>query len=156
MRRSRLPSSIVPLGVVLFAFAVVRLPAHAADTGSPMDPPLYKRLGGYDAIVAVTEDLLPRLVGDPQLGRFWSNRGKDGVAREKQLVIDYIVAKSGGPLTYVGRELKGSHTGMKITEADWTAFMRHLGVTLDRFKLPDRERREVVSFFESTKKDILD
>lgn len=131
-------------------------PALAAETGQAMDAPLYKRLGGYDAIVAVTEDLLPRLVNDQQLGRFWANRGKDGVAREKQLVIDYIVAKSGGPLTYVGRELKGSHTGMKITEADWSAFRKHLDLTLDKFKLPERERREVLSFFESTKKDILD
>ena len=31
---------------------------------------LYDRLGGYDAIAAVTNDLLPRLRDDPQLGRF--------------------------------------------------------------------------------------
>jgi hemoglobin len=31
---------------------------------------LYERLGGYDAISAVANDLLPRLRNDPQLGRF--------------------------------------------------------------------------------------
>ena len=35
---------------------------------------LYERLGGYDALTAVANDLLPRLQGDPQLGRFWKNR----------------------------------------------------------------------------------
>ena len=46
---------------------------------------LYDRLGGYDAITAVANDLLPRLQTDPQLGRFWAHRGEDGVKREKQL-----------------------------------------------------------------------
>ena len=46
---------------------------------------LYERLGGYDAIAAVANDLLPRLQADPQLGRFWAHRGDDGVQREKQL-----------------------------------------------------------------------
>ena len=53
------------------------------------DKTLYERLGGYDAIAAVASNLLPRLENDAQLGRFWENRGDDGIAREKQLLIDY-------------------------------------------------------------------
>ena len=45
---------------------------------------LYKRLGGYDAIAAVCDDLLPRLMGDAQLARFWQNRAEDSLRREKQ------------------------------------------------------------------------
>ena len=41
---------------------------------------LYERLGGYDGISIFVDDLLPRLAGDSQLGRFWQNRG-DGVSR---------------------------------------------------------------------------
>ena len=44
---------------------------------------LYERLGGYDAIFAVTNDLLDRMEKDPQLGRFWQHRGADGVKRER-------------------------------------------------------------------------
>src|SRR5215467_15689681 len=60
---------------------------------------LYERLGGYDAISAVANDLLPRLRTDPQLGRFWAHRGEDGIQREKQLLIDYLCACAGGPRT---------------------------------------------------------
>jgi len=56
---------------------------------------LYERLGGYDAITAVANDLLPRLRADPQLGRFWAHRGEDGVKREKQLLIDFLCANAG-------------------------------------------------------------
>ena len=43
---------------------------------------LYQRLGGYDAIAAVANDLLLRLRNDPQLGRFWRNRAEDSIMRE--------------------------------------------------------------------------
>ncbi|MGB8896189.1 MAG: hypothetical protein WCD13_18070 [Pseudolabrys sp.] len=57
---------------------------------------LYERLGGYDAVAAVANDLLPRLRSDPQLGRFWAHRGEDGIMREKQLLIDFLCASAGG------------------------------------------------------------
>ena len=87
---------------------------------------LYARLGGYDALSAVAGDLLPRLIGDPQLGRFWQHRGADGVAREKQLLIDFLASNAGGPLYYTGRDMKLSHEGMQISAADWASFIGHL------------------------------
>ena len=83
---------------------------------------LYERLGGYDAISAVANDLLPRLQADPQLARFWQNRGEDGVKRERQLLIDFLCSSAGGPLYYTGRDMKTSHKGMRIGETDWSAF----------------------------------
>lgn len=117
---------------------------------------LYTRLGGYDAISAVVNNLLPRLIGDQQLGRFWQNRGTDGIAREKQLLIDYLCAHAGGSTLYTGRDNPTSHRGMGITESDWSRFMRHLHETLTHFGVPDAEKGEVCAFVESTKSDIVD
>ena len=63
---------------------------------------LYERLGGYDAIVAVSGDLLPRLMSDSRLERFWEHRGEDGIAREKQLLIDFSVQIRVVPCTTPG------------------------------------------------------
>ena len=117
---------------------------------------LYERLGGYDAISAVADDLLPRLQADPQLGRFWQSRGADGVRREKQLLVDFLCSSAGGPLYYTGRDMKTSHKGMKISERDWSAFLGHLNATLGAFKVPQAERDEVVGFVQSTKPDIVE
>ncbi len=117
---------------------------------------LYKRLGGYDAVVAVVNDLLPRLMEDPLLARFWQNRGTDGLEREKQLLIDFLCSSAGGPLYYTGRDMATAHKGMGITEDDWTAFMGHLRATLDAFSLPEAERADVIAFIESTKADIVE
>jgi len=117
---------------------------------------LYKRLGGYDAIAAVADSLLPRLMADPDLGRFWKHRGEDGVRREKQLLIDFLCAAAGGPLYYVGRDMKLSHRGLGIGERDWRVFLGHVHATLDHFKVPSQEKSEVVGFVESLKKDIVE
>ena len=117
---------------------------------------LYERLGGYDSIVAVSGDLLPRLMSDSRLKRFWEHRGQDGIDREKQLLINFLSASSGGPMYYTGRDMKTCHKGMKISEADWAAFFGHVNATLDAFNVPATERGEVVAFVQSLKKDIVE
>ena len=126
-------------------------PANTTATTS-----LYTRLGGYDAVAAVADDLLPRLQADEQLGRFWQHRGEDGLRREKQLLIDFLCASAGGPLLYVGRDMLTSHRGMGISPSDWERFTNHLRATLDKFQLPPRERSEVLAFIESTNGDIVE
>jgi hemoglobin len=117
---------------------------------------LYQRLGGYDAIAAVCADLLPRLQADEQLGRFWKNRGEDGIKREYQLLVDFICNAAGGPMYYTGRDMVLTHKGMRISASDWDIFMRNLGLTLDRFALPAAERADVVAFVESTRADMVE
>src|SRR5260370_41906247 len=112
---------------------------------------LYERLGGYDAISAVVNALLPRLMADESLGRFWQHRGDDGRAREKQLLIDFLCASAGGPMYYTGRDLKLSHQGIRISATDWRAFIGLLNATLDTFEVPAQERADVLAFIESTK-----
>ena len=67
-------------------------------------PFLCSLLGGYDAIAAVADSLLPRLQADPQLARFWQHRGEDGLKREKQHLVGFLCSSTGGPLYYTGRE----------------------------------------------------
>jgi len=117
---------------------------------------LYERLGGYDGLTAFANDLLPRLQADAQPGRFWQNRGDDGIAREKQLLIDYLCSSAGGPVYYTGRDMRTSHKGMKISENDWSIFLNHAAATMGALKVPKKECDEVVAFVLSLKKDIVE
>ncbi len=120
------------------------------------DGSLYQRLGGYDAIAAVANALLPRLTGDEKLRRFWDHRGEDGVEREKQFLIDFLCAAAGGPLFYTGRDMTTAHKGMGIDEDDWQRLRGHLSATLDSFDVPEREKDDVLAFIESTKAEIVE
>jgi hemoglobin len=118
---------------------------------------LYSRLGGYDAIAAVVDDLLARLRSDELLNRFWvSPRSQDTHNRERQLAIDFIVAAAGGPTFYLGRDMKTSHRGMGITKADYAAFMRCLSVSFDKFNVSEPERSEVVAFVTGLEPEIVE
>jgi hemoglobin len=117
---------------------------------------LYERLGGYDGIAAFANNLLGRLRGDAQLGRFWENRGDDGIAREEQLLIDYLCFNAGGPVYYTGRDMKTSHVGMKISESDWSVFLGHAGDTMKALEVPQQECDDVVTFVLSLKDDMVE
>ena len=117
---------------------------------------LYERLGSYDGITGFVNNLLPRLKNDSQLGRFWENRGDDGIEREKQLLIDYLCSKAGGPVYYTGRDMKTSHKGMKISESDWAVFFEHAGATMQDLQVPEQECNDVVEFVSSLKNDIVE
>ena len=120
------------------------------------DKSLYERLGGYDGIVGAVDDILPRLVNDGQLGRFWQNRGQDGVARERQLLIDFLSNASGGPMYYTGRDMKLSHEGMGINDSDWSLFMGHIAAALDNLSVGEPTRGDVLGFMESLKGEIVE
>ena len=118
---------------------------------------LYARLGGYDAIAAVVDDLLPRLRHDSLLGRFWTSpRSVDTNNRERQLAVDFIAAAAGGPTIYLGRDMKLAHKGMGISKADYAAFMRCLSASLNTFEVPEPERGEVVALALSLEPEIAE
>ncbi|MGO9061305.1 MAG: group I truncated hemoglobin [Candidatus Binataceae bacterium] len=118
---------------------------------------LYSRLGGYDAIAAVVDDLLPRLQSDKLLARFWSSpRSADTNRHERQLAVDFISASAGGPTFYLGRDMKTSHAGMGIKSEDFAAFKRNLGATLAKFNVPQRETDEVMAFVSSLEAEIVE
>jgi hemoglobin len=117
---------------------------------------LYERLGGYDGISGFVNDLLPRLQKDAELGRFWQNRSDDGIAREKQLLIDYLCTNAGGPVYYTGRDMKLSHKGMKISVSDWELFFAHAGDVMVALDIPSQECEDVAGFVLSLKGDIVE
>lgn len=117
---------------------------------------LYERLSGYDGISIFVDELLPRLAEDSQLGRFWQNRGDDGIAREKQLLIDFLCSSAGGPMYYTGRDMKTTHRGMKISESDWSIFLDHAGAAMNTLQIPQQECDDVAAFVLSLKDDIVE
>jgi hemoglobin len=91
-----------------------------------------------------------------QLGRFWQHRGEDGILRERQLLINFLCSSAGGPLMYVGRDMKTAHKGMGISESDWQNFIGHVEATLAQFEVPASERSAVLGFVNGLKPEIVD
>ncbi len=103
----------VGICLVLLMLAIISFwigtPVNAQEKS---EKSLYLRLGGYDAIAAVTDDFLGRLAKDPQFTRFFSGFSTDSVKRIRQLIVDQLCAAAGGPCFYTGRDMKKTHAGL--------------------------------------------
>jgi hemoglobin len=102
------------------------------------------------------DDFLTRLTADPRLNRFFVGQSTDSLKRIRQLAVDQVCAAAGGPCVYTGRSMKTSHAGLRITEADWQAAGTLLVASLDKFKVPQREKNELLAIVDSLKGDIVE
>ena len=117
---------------------------------------LYQRLGGYDAVAAVSDDFLDRLGKSKRLGRFVVGMSVDSKKKLRQHLVDFLCNATGGPCLYMGRDMKTVHTGLGIDEADWKDGVDALVATLDKFKVPETEKKEVLGAVSGLKKDIVE
>ncbi len=122
---------------------------------TPTELSLYERLGGYDAIAAITDEFLARVHTDPKIGHFWSGQSDDTKRSERQLIVDFLAQASGGPVNYTGREMKTSHQGLGIDENDYDVLMVHCIATLDNFNVSETDKADVCSFMETLRDGII-
>ena len=93
---------------------------------------------------------------NPSLGRYFVGVSTDSLGKLRQHVVNFLCKATGGPCVYTGRDMKTTHAGLKITEKDWTDMVKHLNATLDKFKVPDKERSEVQGAVAGLKPDIVE
>jgi hemoglobin len=114
---------------------------------------LYDRLGGLDAINAVTESWVARVGGDDRAnGKF----ARTDIPRLKQEIVDQLCEAAGGPCTYTGRSMHETHAGMKTTAGEFDVVMQHLEATLDELHIPRPEQDELVGLLGPMREDIVE
>src|ERR1043165_3117647 len=59
-------------------------------------------------------------------------------------------------LPAAGRPMKTAHAGLGITESDWQLTVKHLVASLDKFKVPEKEKQEFLALASSLKPDIVE
>jgi hemoglobin len=137
------------LGLTPHAAAPFAESAQAQET-------LYKRLGGYDAIAAVTDDFVGRLIADPSFERFFTGFSTDSKRRIRQRIVDFVCEKTGGPCFYFGRDMKTAHEGMGVTKAEWDKALALFGETLAALKVPDQERQDLATLIVPLEAEIVE
>jgi hemoglobin len=155
MRKQRLLTKMFLLPLLILVVSWNSVPVSAQSDAAPKEKSLYERLGGYNALAAVTDEFLKRLGENKQLSRFLVGMSDDSKKRLRQHVLNLLCQTTGGPCIYTGRDMRTVHTGLKITESDWDISAKALVDTLDKFKVPKKEKDEVMGAISSLKKDIV-
>jgi hemoglobin len=127
----------------------------AACASAPPEPTLYQRLGGREAIKLVVDDFVANMAADPRVNGRFKELDAARVAKLQTNLADQICDAAGGPCAYLGRDMKTTHTGMGITEAEWNATVEDLVKSLNKFKVGGKEQQEPLSALGAMKKDIV-
>jgi hemoglobin len=138
-----------PIGILL-AIGLTTSLAHA--TMNHHQKSLYERLGGKPAITAVVNDFVGNVARDIRINKFFASTD---ITRLKRLLVQQICAGSGGPCTYEGRSMREAHRGLGVRNQDFDALVDDLVASLDKFKVPARERKELLGLLGPMRKDVV-
>ena len=139
-------------GMVLMMLTVT---LGACATMSEPEPTLYKRLGGREGIRGVVDDFVAFLVADPRVKDRFTKLTPAQVEKLKTNASDQICDATGGPCSYLGKDMKAAHTGMNITEVDWNATVEDLIKALDKRNVAKKDQQELIGLLAPMKKDIV-
>jgi hemoglobin len=132
---------------------------------------LYERLGGVFAIAAVVDRFSDEVVKNAVAGqgsanpdlREWHREKLDRLAGLKFMRTLWLCEVAGGPFTFSPTEpgrthlgLEEAHRDLHIASGEFDAVAAVLGETLDAFKVPAREKDEVLSAFAAHKGEVTE
>jgi len=114
---------------------------------------LYDRLGKKDAIQLVVKDFVEeRVAKDARIKSFFANADIPGLEAK---LVDQICEASGGPCKYTGKDMKTSHAGMNIKDADFNALVEDLKASLNQFKVGEKEQSDLLGALAKMHDDIV-
>ena len=144
------------LGGCLIAGLLVSV-SSAPLLGQMKEKSLYERLGKKKAIAAVVDEFVSRVAADNRINKFFAATAGDPARLKlfKGNLVDQICEATGGPCKYKGKNMADAHKGMKITDADFTALVEDLTKALDKFKVPEKEKTELLTALGGMKGDIV-
>src|SRR5262247_1759899 len=131
--------------------------ANFAACATMSDPPptLYKRLGGREGIAIVVGDFVTNMAGDSRVNARFKDMKPADVEKLKSNLADQICDAAGGPCSYLGRDMKTTHKGMNITEAEWNATVENLVKALDKNNVGAQAKSELLGALGPLKADIV-
>ena len=143
--------------------------AYAQAKQTAAGDSLYQRLGGVFAIAAVVDHFSDAVVKNPIVGRKsknpqlreWHTKSLARLPGLKFMRTLWVCNVSGGPFEFTATRpgktplgLEEAHRNLRISPAEFDEVAAELGRTLDFFKVPQREKGEVLAAFAAHKDEV--
>ncbi len=167
-------ASLVVAGSAMAQRLTVRAPEVALALPHIATPKkeksLYDRLGGVFAISSVVDRFSDALIENPMVGKNsknpalkkWSTEHLDRLPGLKFMRTLWVCNITGGPFKYSATVpgktklgLEKAHRKFKISSAEFNEVAAELSRTLDFYKVPAREKKEVLAAFAAHKNEVL-
>src|SRR5712691_1897295 len=146
------------LGFAALAAALTFSSPVASAQAKSKDKTLYTRLGGKKAITAVVDEFVGRVAGDKRINGFFAKTAGDPkrLATFKMNLVNQICQAAGGKEKYTRKTMKAAHAGMGVSGADFNALVEDLVGALDKFKVGEQEKKELLGVLGPMASDIVE
>lgn len=164
------------INILLLSLAVFTVqPIFAADkladkpAQANTEKSLYERLGGVFAISAVVDHFSDALINNPIVGKNsknptlkeWHTNNLGRLPGLKFMRTLWVCAAAGGPFKFTPTRpgkttlgLEEAHRNLRISPEEFDEVAAELGRTLEFFKVPRREKEEVLAAFAAHKNEV--
>ena len=149
---------ILKTAIASMAFVLATTIAPIAPAQQTGTKPLYERLGGLKGVTVVVDDFINRLVANKTLNKnpaIDAGRKSAPAPYLKFQVSQLICELAGGPCKYTGKAMKESHAHLNISEKEWDVMAKEFQKSLNKFKVPAAEQKELFDIVGTTKADIV-
>jgi len=113
---------------------------------------LYERLGGKPAVTAVISQFVDYNNADEVIKSRWD---PDNVENLKLYLTELVCNATGGGCIYTGQHMDVAHAGLNITEEEFGRVAANLVKALDKFKVPEKEKGELMTIIGSLKDQVV-
>jgi len=126
--------------------------SEAARVQRQIDKPLYYRLGEYDAILALTTEIVRLHDINPDFDRFMDQIDDGQLAKN---VADFVSTGTGGPKVYTGRDMPSSHAHLELSSADFLSAGSDVNKAMVNKGYGEEEIQEMVCILVSMKDLVI-
>jgi hemoglobin len=127
-----------------------------ADAAVAPPPPLYTRLGGKDGVAAIVDSFIDDLLADKRLQKAFAHTTKGPkLDHFKQMLEDQICEMTGGGCHYTGKTMSDEHAGMKVTSAQFDAFVGDFQLALEEKQVGKDDLQQVLDQLNMLKDQIV-
>jgi hemoglobin len=135
----------------------VALDAGAGDAAEapPAPPSLYARLGGKDGIAGIIDAFMEDMAADKRIKKSFAKTKGPALDHFKAMLAEQLCEATGGGCKYSGKSMGDAHSGMKITGAQFDAFVSDFQLALEEKQVAKEDEQQVLDLLNMLKDQIV-
>ena len=121
-------------------------PAHPELAGMLQD------FGGKDGLTTIVGTFMDNMMADPRTQPFFANVDRERVKRE---LTEQFCVILGGDCVYSGRDMRTTHTGLKIDRNNFNALVEDLQKAMDTHRVPFRSQNKLLAILAPMHREVV-
>ena len=111
---------------------------------------LYNKIGGQATVEKIVDEFHKRILADKSVSGF-----SERVVKQRTHQIAFFTQLLGGPSQYAGRPMDKTHTGLKLQQPHFDAFVKHLGDAMTASGTSPEDTKAALASITALKDSIL-